>query len=334
MGDFTGKDVSVDGWEALKDAVWGSGTREDDNLGDGCSILSIKDPERVRGLKDPNDIRPLGPYALTVRSACRHLLITRATFSAAVRPHLDRLRVGGRMLSTDPVTGLAAPVRHVSWASMLQRQGAISSDNRAFYSVEQYARLLRTHSTVERRTRRVPYVSLALPGLAGEYLDSTLRARDRYSNEVSRAWGDEDAINKLTVEFQDALRIIRARCLDPLHAALEGAAVSEVKRTDVPWCAVSDSAAVDPAKAKLSSLSSLRDWGEADESVYRRLFRLGSWRVTFELPKKGGVAKLVRYVDDPWEVDGRGDSACVAWSTHADLLAAVERRAAELSKKA
>lgn len=222
-------------------------------------------------------------YTMSFRSVCRLLKASRPWVNKYIRPHVDVIylnsnRRGDLQIGENWVKRAAAA---------LEREDMTES---VWFNTKQlYALLERSVVSVTKQIKSVPLVYLIAEPNRAAYM---IQRKDLLKSlkETKSAREEKDLIEKLTA--------LPGRYLGEAELELVAQHCSIVQRGQVERVDVEYPGAFIPSK--WVAAHDIKDYGDTDEDVYRRLFKQGSIRIEIRVPDENGEpGSKIYYVEDP-----------------------------------
>ena len=222
-------------------------------------------------------------YTLSIRDVCRLLKASRQWVNRYIRPHVDTIYLNSGKRGDYSIGR--------NWVRMaavaLEREDMTEST--WFNTKALHGLLERCTVSVTKQTKCVPLPYLMEPHARDQYL----RERDEL-RELMDKESDEKKLAKLAGELDDLPEKFLDK--DGLELMSYQCGITErgkVDRIDVPYPGEFD-------PSIWTAGHDMKDYGDTDEDVYRKLFREGQIRIEICIPDKDGViGKKIYYVPDP-----------------------------------
>ena len=224
-------------------------------------------------------------YTLSTKDICRMLKCSRSWMTRYIKPHVHYIFISNLFSSKDLID---------FWGKAY-RQGYMdrSDKSNAWYSKNELMALLKSSvKSCTRQTICLPMEELIDPSCIDGYKRERKTLIEKYLDyDISRQEMDEILINHYGSERGRFLWKTRPR---------------RDKRTECPRVDVCDEFQ-DAFFEELATISSLKNYGDSDEEMYRDLFLSGATRIELAIPDKDGCFSEKVYYYRP-EIDPYSES--------------------------
>lgn len=230
-------------------------------------------------------------YTMSIRDVCRLLKASRPWVNRYIKPHVDTIYLNSNRRGEYQLGA--------NWVQMAARALGREemTESTWFHTKELYGLLKRSLVSVTKQTKSVPLVYL----MNEEQQESYLKEREQLRERLKKAntlKEEQDLIAQLAALpgrylDVDGLELMKSHC----GITQRG----NVERVDVPY-----PGAFDPTK--WIAAHDIKDYGDTDEDVYRRLFRRGCIRIEICVPDANGEpGNKIYYVEDPEFINNEWD---------------------------
>ena len=222
-------------------------------------------------------------YTLSIRDVCRLLKASRQWVNRYIRPHVDTIYLN---------SGKRGDYRiGRNWVEMAARalEREDMTESTWFHKRALYELLERCTVSVTKQTKYIPVLWLMEPSDRDAYI----RERDDLKKLLAATMSEAEAI-RLAKELEalpekfldkDSLELTDNHCRITERGKVERVV------GPYPGCFAPES---------WQAGHDMKDYGDTDEDVYRKLFREGQIRIEVCIPDKDGViGKKIYYVQDP-----------------------------------
>lgn len=230
-------------------------------------------------------------YTMSIRDVCRLLKASRSWVNRYIKPHVDAIYLNSNRRGEYQVGA--------NWVQMAARalEREEMTESTWFHTKTLYGLLERSVVSVTKQIKSVPLVYLIEESMRDNYLQErdALRARLRQANTL-----------KEEQELIAQLASLPGRYLDEDGLALMKSHCGITQRGNVERIDVEYPGAFDPTK--WIAAHDIKDYGDTDEDVYRRLFRRGSIRIEICVADGNGEpGSKIYYVEDPTFIENVWD---------------------------
>ena len=230
-------------------------------------------------------------YTLSIRDVCRILKASRSWVNRYIRPHVDAIYLNSGKRGDFSV----GPNWVRMAAKALDREDMTEST--WLHKGQLYGLLERAVVSVTKQTKGVPLVYLMDPAVREQYI----KERDVLIRRAELAKSDEEF-----AKIEAAFAALPAKFIDKEGQDLAEARCSITKRGDVERIEVAYPGEFNPEI--WVAAHDIKDYGDTDEDVYRRLFRGGYIRIELAIPDADGViGQKIFYIPDPEPIQDEWD---------------------------
>lgn len=222
-------------------------------------------------------------YTLSIRDVCRLLKASRQWVNRYIIPHVDAIYLNSNRRGEFQIGQ--------NWVKMAARalDREDMTESTWLHKEQVYDLLRRSVVSVTKQIKSVPLVWLIDEGSREGYLRESEALKERLKTIHNPVEGKE-----LVVQ----LAALPGRYIDKDGLALLNTHCGITQRGTAERLAVEYPGEFDPAK--WVAAHDIKDYGDTDEDVYRRLFRGGYVRIELCIPDKNGEAgNKTYYVEDP-----------------------------------
>ena len=221
-------------------------------------------------------------YTLSFRDACKILKASRAWVNRYIRPNVKTLYISNNKRG-DSVTG-------ANWVKLaglaLNREGMTESI--WFHRQDFYDFIRSSIFSVTKQTKRVPYTFLMEPAAITAFVDHRHAIREEIRNT-------ENPLQQILL-YRTYNNLYRDYVSDVAKKLLPFIA-SPTDRSKAP---ATDVALPEGFLEKWFAIHDIKKYGDAEETIYRELFKDGAIRIELHVPDEEGIiGRKIFYVDDP-----------------------------------
>lgn len=222
-------------------------------------------------------------YTLSIRDVCRLLKTSRSWVNRYIRPHVDTIYLNSGKRGDYSIGR--------NWVKMaavaLEREDMTEST--WFSKLQLYGLLERSVVSVTKQTKCVPLAYLMDQSTREQYISERDAIRELMGKET-----DERKLANLAKELED----LPEKFIDKPGLVMTNHRCGITERGKVERVVVPYPGKFDPTA--WTAAHDMKDYGDTDEDIYRRLFRTGAIRIELCVPDKDGVVgKKVYYIQDP-----------------------------------
>lgn len=231
-------------------------------------------------------------YTISIKDVCKILKASRAWVNRYIRHAVPSvyIRTGYRGDSCNGVNWLA----HASVALNKKMTESIWFDEAAFYKL-----LNNSIVSVTKQTKLVPLVQLMKPNDAKEYLIEIEKLDESLKSVVSISEREELLEKRFSCYEKYLMKTSEVETLMKHRKSITKRTEAMPVNVHIP----------DDAMNHWVAPHDEKEYGDVDETIYRRFFREGYIRIEIQLVDQNGcIGKKVFYLNDPNPLSGKGDA--------------------------